>query len=260
MPNYFVKSVITNLKVLNKHLTTHDGIDIDNSNNVLLDDIFVFSGDDSVCLKSGVAWKPEPAVPVHDITVRNAVLISGWNALQVGEEFSSDAYNVTYENIDVLEAYSGISVAQVGSLQNFHYKNVRIETVSGNYFMNISHGDTSKPGTIYLDNVTVDQAKGINISSYPQTLDIYINNLTVAGKSITSLNDLYQVVGNSNVVLNGNVGLYFSNHSTPAPSPAPSPTPSPALSPAPVPTPSPAPVSSSGFGFLKVSGMNTVAG
>ena len=95
--------------------------------HLLIEDVFVFSGDDSICLK-GMPFRfpygpaptygvPQPAVPVHDITVRNAVLLSTWNAMQFGPEDASDIYNVSFENIDVLEAYSGISVSAVTSLQ-----------------------------------------------------------------------------------------------------------------------------------------------
>lgn len=228
IPRYLTNSVLSNVKILSQFGTTNtDGIDLDNSNNLLIEDVFVFSGDDSICLK-GMPFRfpygpaptygvPQPAVPVHDITVRNAVLLSTWNAMQFGPEDASDIYNVSFENIDVLEAYSGISVSAVTSLQNIHYNNVRIESTWSQIFMNVEHEYTTKHGTMYVDNLIVDQPKGISVTSYPQRLDIYFTNLTVAGRHIASLDDLQQVAGSANVIVSGEVGLHFDNNTSPLP-------------------------------------------
>ena len=124
-------------------------------------------------------------------------------------------YNVSFENIDVLEAYSGISVSAVTSLQNIHYNNVRIESTWSQIFMNVEHEYTTKPGTMYVDNLIVDQPKGISVTSYPQRLDIYFTNLTVGGRHIASLDDLQQVAGSANVIVTGEVGLHFDNNASP---------------------------------------------
>ena len=228
IPRYLTNSVLSNVKILSQFGTMNtDGIDVDNSHHLLIEDVFVFSGDDSICLK-GMPFRfpygpaptygvPQPAVPVHDITVRNAVLLSTWNAMQFGPEDASDIYNVSFENIDVLEAYSGISVSPVTSLQNIHYNNVRIESTWSQLFMNIEHENTTKQGTMYVDNLIVDQPKGISITSYPQRLDIYFTNLTVAGRPIASLDDLRQVAGSGNVIVSGDVELHFENNLPPLP-------------------------------------------
>ena len=70
---------------------------------------------------------------------------------------------------------------------------------------------------MYVDNLIVDQPKGISITSYPQRLDIYFTNLTVAGRPIASLDDLRQVAGSGNVIVSGDVELHFENNLPPLP-------------------------------------------
>ena len=83
--------------------------------------------------------------------------------------------------------------------------------------MNVEHEYTTKHGTMYVDNLIVDQPKGISVTSYPQRLDIYFTNLTVAGRHIASLDDLQQVAGSANVIVSGEVGLHFDNNTSPLP-------------------------------------------
>jgi hypothetical protein len=224
IPRYIANSIFSNVKLLTQ-LPGRDGIDIDKSHHVTIEDSFIFSGDDAICLKThpgrfpvgvtssayGDIGTPQPPAPDHDIMIRNSTLISGWNAMKFGPETSADYYNVTFENIDVLEGYSGISVEGVKALQNIHFHNVRMEKITGQYFMYMEYTYATKPGTIYVDNLVVDQAKGISIISTHQKMDIFFTHLTVAGRRITSLADLQQVAGAANVVVSENVGLYFDN-------------------------------------------------
>lgn len=222
IPRYMANSVFSNVKLLTQ-LPGRDGIDIDKSHHITIENSFIFSGDDAICFKThpgrypigltssayGDIGLPQPPAPDHDIVVRNSILISRWNAIKFGYETAADYYNITFENIDILEGYSGISSEGLNVLQDIRFHNIRMEKISGKYFMYLSHGHTTKPVTIYIDNLVVDQAKGISIVSPHQKIDIFFNNLTVTGRHIASLADLQQVAGSANVVVRGHVGLHF---------------------------------------------------
>ena len=229
IPRYVANSVLSNIKLLTQQAGPRgpgrDGITFDKSHHVTLENSFIFAGDDSICIKAhpgrypfGVTTSnyndigtPQPPSPVHDITVRNNVFISRWNTIKFGPEVDSDFYNITFENIDILEGYSGISMENLHSAQNIKFNNVRMENITGKYFMNIGYQYANKPGSIYLNNVVVDQAKGISITSYPtQKIDVYFNNLRVAGKVINSLADLRQVAGSANVNVSPLAILHFN--------------------------------------------------
>lgn len=222
IPRYLVNAVFSNIKVLTQYGGMgRDGIDLDNSSNVLIENSFIFSGDDSICLKAMSYRFPfgppphygvhQPPVPIHDIHVRDTVLISGWNAMQMGDEIDADAYNIWYQNIDVLEAYSGISLAGVKTVRNIHYNNVRIENTWSNYFMHLDGLYLAKPGSLHVDNLVVDQAKGIKAFSGREKLDVYFKDLTVAGRRITSLDDLRKVAGIEKIDVSGNIDLHFGD-------------------------------------------------
>lgn len=79
-----------------------DGIDLVDTHNALVENCFIRTGDDAICLKS-MAWTPR--VETHDIQVRNCTV---WNdkvrAFGVAGETRHDVYRAVFEHCDVLHS------------------------------------------------------------------------------------------------------------------------------------------------------------
>lgn len=97
-----------------------DGIDIDGSQNVLVSDCRIITGDDAIVIKNtGIdGWKK----PVRNVTVTNCILTTPCNAFKIGTETQADIENVVFSNSVVYSdssrdcydrAISGISIEMV---------------------------------------------------------------------------------------------------------------------------------------------------
>lgn len=75
-----------------------DGIDPNGCQNVLIDNVFIFSDDDCIAIKAG---KTVDRYPVNNITMQNSTV---WGqSLEVGFESATDYMeNITFKNIDVV--------------------------------------------------------------------------------------------------------------------------------------------------------------
>ena len=81
-------------------LVNNDGIDIESSRNILIDDVYFNNGDDNIAIKSGrdndgLTLSP----PSENIVVRNCHF-KGLHAVVIGSEMSGGVQNVVVENCD----------------------------------------------------------------------------------------------------------------------------------------------------------------
>jgi hypothetical protein len=102
-------------------LPNNDGIDLDSSHAVQINDCDIDSGDDSICLK---ATSP---VSCHDIRVQGCTLRSGEGALKFGTESMGDFEDVAVSNCKILGATGGIKVF---SVDGAHLRNIRISDIT----------------------------------------------------------------------------------------------------------------------------------
>lgn len=81
-------------------LVNNDGIDIDSSRDILIEDVHFNNGDDNIAIKSGRdndGWTMSP--PSENIVVRNCHF-KGLHAVVIGSEMSGGVRNVVVENCD----------------------------------------------------------------------------------------------------------------------------------------------------------------
>ncbi len=80
-------------------LKNSDGIDIESSRNVLVENCTFEQGDDAVVIKSGINHEGRRrAMPSEDIVVRNCVINDGHSMLSIGSELSGGIRNVLMED------------------------------------------------------------------------------------------------------------------------------------------------------------------
>lgn len=99
---------VHHLNVTNPLEPNADGIDIDASQNVLVEDNYFSVGDDALCVKSGIDYFGRSyGRPAKDIVFRNNVIGTG-HGITIGSEMSGGVQNVTFENIRMDHTGTGI--------------------------------------------------------------------------------------------------------------------------------------------------------
>ena len=89
-----------------------DGIDIDGSANVHITSSNIATGDDAICIKSGI-WKRGGQSKIHvaeNIIVDNCILSSSSAALKLGTESHGDMRNIIFTNCVVVNSNKGIEI------------------------------------------------------------------------------------------------------------------------------------------------------
>jgi polygalacturonase len=107
-PIYSENIIIRNIYINTSKRNT-DGVVIDSSRNVIVENSSLNTGDDSVVIKSGKdhdGWrinKPSENIIIHDIVIED-----GNSGIAIGSEMSGDVRNVFIYNVDIQVADFGI--------------------------------------------------------------------------------------------------------------------------------------------------------
>ncbi len=128
---------IARIKILGQWRYNTDGIDLCNSDHVLIHDSFIRSFDDNIVLKGMdfVDFKTVPwqkGRPLADITARNCVLWCGWGrTLEIGIETAAPEYrDILFEDCDLIHNSAVCLDIQNGLDADIHhlvFRNLRIE-------------------------------------------------------------------------------------------------------------------------------------
>lgn len=118
--------VIQNVKVIsNIRILGTDGIDLNGVNNAIVQDCFVCSGDDGICLKS-----TNSEDNLNSVTVKGNVVMSGSSALKIGTETRAEIMSdVSFVDNDVLLTRWGphLLIRDGQNLDNILFENNRYE-------------------------------------------------------------------------------------------------------------------------------------
>lgn len=135
--------VISGLKLIGFWRYNADGINIVNSEDVVIENCFIRTYDDSITMK-GIDRKhhrftelgrghPLDELPVRNIRVRGCVIWNDWGtALKFGSETSApEITDVLFEDCDIMRASSaaiGIHLSGYALVHKVRFKRIRIET------------------------------------------------------------------------------------------------------------------------------------
>ncbi len=152
-------------------LSNGDGIDVDSSTHVLVENCDIDTGDDSISLKSGRGLSAvRLARPTDDVLIRNCSLASAYAGLGIGSEMSGGIRNVRIENCSFPKGANAIFIKGRTGRAGF------FENITGDYlqakartFLGISLRDT---GIIGVDPVS-------GVDGIPQASHIVFNHVTV---------------------------------------------------------------------------------
>lgn len=101
----------------------NDGIDIDSSQHVLVQDSHIDVADDGVCVKSTAGMQD-----TYNITVRRVRVRSRSNAIKFGSTTPTDIHDLLFEDVTVWDSNGGLSIQarDAGTVSNVVFRNVFI--------------------------------------------------------------------------------------------------------------------------------------
>jgi polygalacturonase len=172
----------------------NDGVDIDSSSYVLIENCTFRTGDDAVAIKSGRDEEGrELARPSENIVIRNNTCLEVHNGFAIGSEMSGSVRNVFIENNKIEIGRNLIffksNLDRGGVIENVHVRNIRVDHASHNliFFQTDYHefrGGNHPPvfRNFRIENVTCKDADtGIRVEGHVDSpiTDVVIRNVTI---------------------------------------------------------------------------------
>ncbi|MFA5962023.1 MAG: glycoside hydrolase family 28 protein [Parcubacteria group bacterium] len=188
----------------------NDGIVIDSSKYVLVDNTYLETGDDSISIKSGVdkdGWRVNR--PSENIVIQNSRMKNGHSSITIGSEMSGGVKNIYIKDCSFEDSGQGVRVKSLpgrgGYVENIWAGGIQmnnIESAALQFDMNYD-SSTNKPSTSALpriDNIYIDQINVIgNSPKYLVKIDGLpeqpIENVTIA--NVTAKSEKGIVIGNA---------------------------------------------------------------
>eukprot|EP00944_MAST-04C_sp_MAST-4C-sp1_P011892 g11892.t1 len=188
-----------------------DGIDVDCTTNVLIENSYFSVGDDAIAIKSGIDYFGRLFdKPSRNIIYRNNVIEQG-HGLSIGSETSGSIYNVTFENLVLKGTDRGPRIKSCrgrgGHINGIVYRNITAEDVGTsisfdfNYVSGIPR--TNKSATPTLSNVLLENIRFTNsqnsageFNGLPESkfVNITLRNVTTDGDNSGKFNKCDNVV------------------------------------------------------------------
>ena len=147
----------------------NDGVVIDSSKYVLVDNVYLETGDDSISIKSGLdndGWRVNR--PAENIVIKNSRMKNGHSSITVGSEMSGGVKNIYIENCSFEKSGQGIRVKSMlgrgGYVENIWARNIqmaKIENAALQFEMTYD-SSTNNPVTDALpkiENINIDNIK-----------------------------------------------------------------------------------------------------
>lgn len=127
---------------------THDGIDVVDGRDVLIEDNTITAGDDGICLKSG------SATGLRDIVVRrNRILGAGVaNGLKLGTATVGPMRDIVFEDITIENAQAAamaIESVDGGEVSNLDFRRITLSRVGTPVFMLLGARGRARVGAIH---------------------------------------------------------------------------------------------------------------
>jgi len=202
---------ISNVKLIGLWRYNADGIDICNSQDVLVRDSFIRSFDDSIALKGmrSRGGDDEPA-SVQRVTAERCVVWNDWGrALEIGAETAApEISDVTFRDCDILRtAYVAMDIqhGDRAAIKNILYEDIRFEIDEVNYELQGQEGpdDKFEPQPDWCPRLAIIEIVKTRYNRDPQNgtvSNVTFRNVSVTGKDtvpsrLQGLDEEHQVTG-----------------------------------------------------------------
>jgi polygalacturonase len=161
-----------------------DGIAIDSSTNVLIENATLSTGDDAIVLKSGRDKEGmRVGRPTENVVIRNCTIKDAHSAIAIGSEMSGDVRNVFVSDIAVDRSQYGFRIKATkgrgGTVENIWAENFTMQRISIEAIqITTAYGVPFRPDSItpprfqniHLKNFSADKtSQAVNIDGLPET-------------------------------------------------------------------------------------------
>lgn len=172
-PLYSENIFIRNIKIDTTGHNT-DGIVIDSSKYVLVDNVDLETGDDSISIKSGLdkdGWRVNR--PSENIVIKNSIIKKEHSSITVGSEMSGGVRNIYIQDCSFKEADQGVRIKSMpgrgGFVENVWARDLQMTDIKNAALQFEMNYDSSS-------NTPASEA-------LPKIKNIYIDNIAAAGNS-----------------------------------------------------------------------------
>jgi polygalacturonase len=158
-------AVVRGLTVSTDLGPTHDGIDIVDGHDVLIENSTVTSGDDSICLKSGSAKGTKHVVVKNCQTKQSGVA----NGVKFGTASVGSFEDIVIEDVSIANAQAAaMAVESVdgAKISNVTFRRITTDNVGTPFFVLLGSRDRNPKRVGSIDGVTFEKIKGTNMR-YP---------------------------------------------------------------------------------------------
>lgn len=194
------------------HNKNNDGIDIEHSSNVLIENIDFNNADDNIAIKAGRDDDGRNSnMPSENIIIRNN-RFKGLHALVIGSEMSAGVKNVFAENCEASGylkrgIYLKTNTDRGGYIDNIHVENMKFGDVEDAVYMTSNYQGEgsglypSKITNIWLTNISFENVSNtaIVIEGYP---NFKIENVSLNGFNVKSAKNGITLTNTENVTFN----------------------------------------------------------
>jgi len=194
--------LIDNIKLIGQYRPNTDGIDIFNSQNILVKNSFARTFDDTICIK---AIDDYSEFNNENITIDNCVLWNDWGrTCEIGMETACDHYsNIIFKNCDLI--YNNYSCLDIQSGDYAEIRDIIFEN------MNIEYRHNSKPGKIFFKEGDIyDDGGDIN---HPILINISVESFRKMYMASTPDNYImpHDRHGSVHNIIFRNINVYYDN-------------------------------------------------
>jgi polygalacturonase len=179
--------------------TNADGMDIDSSQDVLISNCYLDTGDDAICLKSGKdADGLRVNRPTANVAITNCTVHHGHGAVVLGSETSGGFHNIVASNIVCQGTEKGVRIKSTrgrgGVIENVRFDHWTMDSVLEainvtNYYTRGPEEPVSQRTPVFrniaISNMTINRSPlMINIEGLPEmpVTGLQIGNVIASGK------------------------------------------------------------------------------
>lgn len=194
---------INNVKIVGQWRYNTDGIDIVNSENVLVENCFIRSFDDTISIKAIYDYSN----PIQNITVDNCVMWCGWGKnCEIGVETAGIEYkNIVFRNCDLIHNSVGAMCISNGCYADIHhilFENINVEFQSNTLVERVQREDAQ----IY-------DSKGETMPA--ALIRNYSTSFSIRKKDINKPTRIaYKKKGDIHDIVYNNINIYTDNMQT----------------------------------------------
>lgn len=169
------------------HGPSTDGIDIDSSSWVLVQNSDIDCNDDDFCLKAGRDWDGlRVNRPTEYVVIRKCIARKGGGLLTLGSETSGGIRHVLATDVVAMGTGNGFQIKSAttrgGVIEDIHFENVTMDSVGNAFLFTMNWNPSYSYSTL---------PKGYNYDSIPAHWKVMLHKVEPPEKGVPHFKDVY---------------------------------------------------------------------